>query len=76
MRGVKYNIVFKRKREQDIIHNELDMESLKNIINEIFDEEFGIDDFNCTRNHIYNLIRRPNNCNKILKNLCQITKVN
>jgi hypothetical protein len=51
------------------------MHTITDNINKIFLDDFGLD-FNCNRNHIYNLVKRPNNCNKFLKNYFKVERIN
>ena len=74
MRGVKYNLTFNKKQGDNINFQNIDIKEIRENINKIFDDEFGIE-FNCTRNHVYNVIHRPNTSNIILKTLFTIEKV-
>lgn len=74
MRGVKYNLTFNKKQGDDITFENIDIKQMKENINKIFLDEFGIE-FNCSRNHVYNVLHRPNTSNIILKSLFKIEKV-
>jgi hypothetical protein len=75
MKGVFYNLTY-NKINGDIINLDgIDMHTITDNINKIFLDDFGLD-FNCNRNHIYNLVKRPNNCNKFLKNYFKVERIN
>ncbi len=74
MRGVKYNLTFNKKQGDDITFENIDIKQMKENINKIFNDEFGIE-FNCPRNQLKKKLNRPNTYKIILKSIFKIEKV-
>ena len=72
MKGVKYNLKFKKGKDYDIIKN-LNMKELINKIKEYFNMTYGIT-IKVNNQIIYNLIKRPYTVNKLLRNFCHVEK--
>ena len=65
MRGILYNLTYNKLDDTKDITINLNMKNLTDTINKIFLEDFKIE-FNCNRNHIYNLMKREHTCNKFI----------
>ena len=74
MKGVKYNLRFKKSQQYEE-YNNLNMKELINQIKECFNIMYGIT-IKVNNQICYNLIKRPNTANKLLRNFCKVEKYN
>tara|TARA_Y100000034_G_scaffold85174_1_gene102187 strand:+ start:1038 stop:1271 length:234 start_codon:yes stop_codon:yes gene_type:complete len=72
MKGVKYNLRFKKSQQYEE-YNNLNMKELINQIKECFNIMYGIT-IKVNNQICYNLIKRPNTVNKLLRNFCHVEK--
>ena len=72
MKGVKYNLRFKKSQQYEE-YNNLNMKELINQIKECFNIMYGIT-IKVNNQICYNLIKRPNTVNKLLRNFCKVEK--
>ena len=73
MKGVKYNLTFKKNiHSYDCYHN-LKMGELICKIKKCFLQGYGID-IKVNNQICYNLMKRPHTANKLLRNFCRIEK--
>ena len=75
MKGVKYNLSFKRDVDNFQTYEELKMDELINKIKECFNIMYGIS-IKVNNQVCYNLIKRPHTANKLLRNFCKVEKYN
>ena len=75
MKGVKYNLSFKREVQEFETYEGLKMTELINQIKECFNVMYGIS-IKVNNQICYNLIKRPNTANKLLRNFCKVEKYN
>ena len=73
MKGVKYNLKFKKQHADCDTYEGLKMKELINQIKECFNVMYGIS-IKVNNQVCYNLIKRPHTANKLLRNFCEIEK--
>ena len=75
MKGVLYDIKLKVPKSEEFIEGAgKNMFQTIDMIKEYLRDEYGIYDINITRHVVYNLIHRPRNANKILRNNVTVSK--
>jgi len=75
MKGVKYNLKFKKEFTDYETYEGLKMVELINQIKECFNVMYGIT-IKVNNQVCYNLIKRPHTANKLLRNFCKVEKYN
>jgi hypothetical protein len=74
MKGVKYNLLMKLPNDSSYTNSSLKMDELCKEISEKIKDNYFIDCFNISNQVIYNLIKRPNNVNKFLREKVKVMK--
>ena len=74
MKGVKYNLQFKKPNEELLEIDFLDMSELISEINKNFKENYFIEP-KINNNIIYNLIKRPLTASKLLREKLNIERI-
>lgn len=74
MKGCLYDYTFTLPNKDIIQHKKLNMKDLCTKIQDDLIEHYYLDDFIINNQIIYNLQKRPQFCNKILKNRCSVSK--
>ena len=75
MKGVKYNLTMKLPQDEIYEKKEINMKELIKDIEEKFKTRYFLDDIIITNQIIYNIVKRPMNCSKLLRNKLTITRV-
>jgi|TARA_Y100000310_G_C20669513_1_gene809439 hypothetical protein len=74
MKGVKYNLKFKKHHSNYESYEDLKMAELVNQIKECFNVMYGIT-IKVNNQICYNLMKRPHTANKLLRNFCDVQRV-
>lgn len=74
MKGVKYNLVITLPNNTSHSNNDLKMDELCKEITDIIKNNYFIDCYNISNQVIYNMIKRPNNVNKFLRDKVKVMK--
>ncbi len=73
MKGTKYNYEFTKPNDEKITKENLNMNELCSEIHNNFNDNYFID-MKINRNIIYNIMSRPNTCNKIIRSKLKVNK--
>ena len=74
-RGVKYQLSIRKPRcEEFDVYDDMLMYEAVNKIKQKLDEYYCLSDLKVTKHILYNLLNRPQNCNKFIKRFVTFTK--
>tara|TARA_B110000208_G_C11621393_1_gene377374 strand:- start:290 stop:523 length:234 start_codon:yes stop_codon:yes gene_type:complete len=76
MKGVKYNLKFRKSKNEFIIKKELTMSEICDNIKTLMNEHHLVENIKCNNQTIYNLYKRPKNVNRLLKNFIEVERIN
>ena len=75
MKGVKYNVKMTCPNDESINYDSICMKECIDKIKSHLNDKYHID-IAISRNIVYNLIKRKEKSNKILRNICEVEIVN
>jgi len=73
MKGVKYNLSFKLPTGDLIESKSVDMNKLCQVIASNFKTYYYLDEIKVSNQIIYNLIKRPLGCSKLIRSKCDVS---
>ena len=76
MKGVKYNLKFRKSKNEFIMKNNLTMSEICDNIKTLMSEHHLVENIKCNNQTIYNLYKRPKNVNRLLKNFIEVERIN
>ena len=76
MKGVKYNLKFRKSKNEYIMKNNLTMTEICSDIKTLMHEHHLVENIKCNNQTIYNLYKRPKNVNRLLKNFIVVERIN